>query len=56
MKVVNTAINTPPIFGAMKLMARQIMISTAEKKGVAWKQNVADLEQSEASFSKHAAA
>lgn len=45
--VVNAAINTPPIYGAMRLMARQIMISTAEKKGIRWKANVADLERSE---------
>ena len=44
---VNAAVGTPPIYNAMKVLARQIMISTAEKKGVAWKQNIADLERSE---------
>ncbi len=47
MRIVNAAISTPPVYGAMKLMARQIMISTAEKKGVNWKQTVSELERSE---------
>lgn len=53
MKLVTTAVNTPPIYAGMKLLARQIMINTAEKKGVNWKQNVADLERSEVGSTVH---
>lgn len=45
MRATNWMVNTPAIYGGMKLLARQIMIDTAEKKGVSWKATVAELER-----------
>lgn len=46
-RVVNAAINFKPLFSLMKLGARNTMKSTAEKSGVPWRGNVAELEKSE---------
>ncbi|GAX79902.1 hypothetical protein CEUSTIGMA_g7342.t1 [Chlamydomonas eustigma] len=43
-KVANWAINTPWIFGAMKVLAKDQMKSTAVKKGVDWDGHVAKLQ------------
>lgn len=42
--MVNAAIANPLLFGLMKLGARQQMQSAAEKKGIAWKRIVKDLQ------------
>eukprot|EP00890_Picochlorum_soloecismus_P004900 jgi/Picsp_1/5410/NSC_02769-R1_cmv 1a interacting protein 1 len=42
--LVNAAISNPFLFGLMKLGARQQMQSAAEKKGIAWKSVVKDLQ------------
>lgn len=46
-KFVNLLIKTPPIYSVMKHQARQVLIKTAEKNGIAWRKNYQDLEQSE---------
>ncbi|AFZ60437.1 class I SAM-dependent methyltransferase [Anabaena cylindrica FACHB-243] len=43
---VNLLINTKPIYSLMKQQARQVMIKTAEKNGVAWRKNYEKLEAS----------
>jgi len=43
--LVNAAISNPFLFGLMKLGARQQMQSAAEKKGIAWKNIVKDLQE-----------
>ena len=41
---VNLLIRTKPIYAVMKSQARRVMIKTAQKNNIAWKQNVRDLE------------
>jgi ubiquinone/menaquinone biosynthesis C-methylase UbiE len=41
---VNWLIKTKPLYALMKQQARKVLIKTAEKNGVAWRGNVADLE------------
>ncbi|MBW4521045.1 MAG: class I SAM-dependent methyltransferase [Scytolyngbya sp. HA4215-MV1] len=43
---VNLLIHTPPIYAVMKHQARQVLIKTAEKNGVPWRQRSEDLANS----------
>lgn len=43
---VNLLIKTKPIYGVMKGQARRVMIKTAEKKGVPWRETYQELEAS----------
>lgn len=43
---VNLLIQTKPIYALMKQQARQVLIKTAEKNGVPWRQQVEELEAS----------
>jgi ubiquinone/menaquinone biosynthesis C-methylase UbiE len=43
---VNLLIQTKPIYQVMKHQARQVLIRTAEKKGIPWRQNYQELEAS----------
>ena len=45
-RLVNLLIKTKPIYGLMKSQARQILIKTAEKNGILWRENYRALEQS----------
>ncbi|WP_404789181.1 class I SAM-dependent methyltransferase [Altericista sp. CCNU0014] len=45
-QVVNGLIKTKPIYGLMKQQARKVLIDTAEKNGIPWRQNVRDFEAS----------
>ncbi len=45
-RCVNGLIQTPPIYRVMKRQARQVLIRTAEKNGIPWKQTYEDLENS----------
>jgi ubiquinone/menaquinone biosynthesis C-methylase UbiE len=45
-RVVNVLIQTKPIYGLMKQQARQVLIETAEKNGIPWRQTVQDFESS----------
>ncbi|CAD7701305.1 unnamed protein product [Ostreobium quekettii] len=45
-RAVNLALHSP-LFGAMKVIAKGIMKSTAEKRGVPWRRRCKDLEASE---------
>jgi SAM-dependent methyltransferase len=45
-RVVNLLINTKPIYNVMKGQARQVLIKTAEKNGIPWRQNYEKLEKS----------
>ncbi|WP_036477770.1 class I SAM-dependent methyltransferase [Myxosarcina sp. GI1] len=47
-RLVNLAIRTKPIYSLMKHQARQVIIKTAEKNGISWRENYRELEQSEA--------
>ncbi|KXZ45183.1 hypothetical protein GPECTOR_57g473 [Gonium pectorale] len=44
-KVVNWAINTPPLYGAMKVLAKQAMKNSAESRGVRWDSHVREMEK-----------
>lgn len=46
-RLVNLLIQTKPIYGLMKGQARQVLIKTAEKNGIPWRENYQQLEQSE---------
>lgn len=46
-KFVNLLIQTKPIYQVMKHQARQVMIKTAEKRGVPWRTNYETLDQSD---------
>lgn len=46
-KVVNWLIQSKPLYALMKRQARQVMIKTAEKNGIPWRQSVADLAASD---------
>jgi len=39
-KFVNLLINTPPVYAVMKVLAKQAIMSGAEKRGVDWSNNV----------------
>ena len=43
-RFVNLLIKTKPIYNVMKAQARKVLIKTAEKNGVAWKEKVQQLE------------
>lgn len=45
-RVVNALIQTKPIYSLMKQQARQVLIKTAEKHGIPWRQTVQDFESS----------
>ncbi|HEY9734808.1 MAG TPA: class I SAM-dependent methyltransferase [Trichocoleus sp.] len=47
-RVVNLMIRTKPIYALMKRQARQVLIKTAEKNGIAWRQRYQELEASDA--------
>ncbi len=47
-RLVNLLIKTKPIYGVMKRQARQVLIKTAEKNGIPWRDNYQKLEQSSA--------
>ncbi|MDB9528921.1 class I SAM-dependent methyltransferase [Oscillatoria sp. CS-180] len=46
-KVVNQLIRTKPLYALMKHQARQVLIKTAEKNGIPWRQTCAELEASD---------
>ncbi len=46
-RLVNRAIQTPALYALMKRQARQVMIKTAEKNGVPWRQTCVDLDTPE---------
>lgn len=43
-KLVNLLIHTKPLYALMKTQARQLMIKTAEKNGIPWRETVAQLD------------
>lgn len=45
-RLVNVLIQTKPIYALMKQQARQVLIKTAEKNGVPWRQTVQEFEAS----------
>ncbi|MGB8702000.1 MAG: class I SAM-dependent methyltransferase [Thermosynechococcaceae cyanobacterium] len=45
-RFVNVLIQTKPIYGLMKQQARQVLIKTAEKNGIPWRQTVQAFEAS----------
>ena len=45
-RFVNLLIQTKPIYRLMKYQARQVIIKTAEKKGIPWRKNCQELEKS----------
>ena len=45
-RLVNLLIKTKPIYGIMQRQARKVLIKTAEKNGIAWRENYRDLERS----------
>jgi ubiquinone/menaquinone biosynthesis C-methylase UbiE len=47
-RLVNLLIKTKPIYGVMQHQARQVLIKTAEKNGIPWRDNYQKLEQSSA--------
>ncbi|ANV84601.1 methyltransferase type 11 [Picosynechococcus sp. PCC 7003] len=47
-RLVNRLIQTKPLYALMKQQARRVLIKTAEKNGVPWRQTVKELEQSPA--------
>ncbi len=42
-RIVNTLIKTKPIYALMKQQARQVLIKTAEKNGIPWRENTQSL-------------
>lgn len=46
-RLVNRAIQTPALYALMKRQARQVIIKTAEKNGVPWRQTCIDLDTPE---------
>jgi ubiquinone/menaquinone biosynthesis C-methylase UbiE len=42
-RIVNTLIKTKPIYALMKQQARQVLIKTAEKNGIPWRDNTQSL-------------
>lgn len=47
-RLVNLLIKTKPIYRVMKYQARQVLIKTAEKNNIPWRQNYQELENSSA--------
>lgn len=47
-RLVNLLIKTKPIYRLMQRQARQVIIKTAEKKGIPWRKNYQELENSSA--------
>ncbi|MEM7762163.1 MAG: class I SAM-dependent methyltransferase [Cyanobacteria bacterium P01_A01_bin.40] len=45
-RLINLLIRIKPIYGIMQTQARQILIKTAEKNGIPWRQNFQELEAS----------
>jgi ubiquinone/menaquinone biosynthesis C-methylase UbiE len=45
-RFVNLLIQTKPVYSLMKQQARQVLIKTAEKNGIPWRNNYQELEQS----------
>lgn len=45
-RFVNLLIRTKPLYTLMKFQARQVLIKTAEKKGILWRQTAQELERS----------
>ncbi len=45
-RCVNLLIHTKPLYAVMKQQARQVIVKTAEKHGISWRQNYKDLEAS----------
>ncbi len=43
-RLVNVLIQTRPLYGLMKQQARQVLIKTAEKNGIPWRQTVQEFE------------
>jgi SAM-dependent methyltransferase len=46
-RLVNVLINTKPLYALMKRQARQVLIKTAEKNGIPWRQQRAEWEASD---------
>ena len=46
-RIVNRAIQTPALYALMKRQARQVMIKTAEKNDIPWRQTCVDLDTPE---------
>lgn len=46
-RLVNLLIQTKPIYRLMKYQARQVLIKTAEKKGIPWRENAQQLDTPE---------
>ncbi|MGD1940868.1 MAG: class I SAM-dependent methyltransferase [Leptolyngbyaceae cyanobacterium] len=46
-KVVNRLIQTKPLYALMKQQARQVLIKTAEKNGIPWRQTCVEFESSD---------
>ncbi|GIL89469.1 hypothetical protein Vretimale_18892 [Volvox reticuliferus] len=44
-KVVNWAIDTPPLYNTLKVFAKQMLINSAESRGVPWGRHVAEMEK-----------
>ena len=42
-KVVNTLIGIKPIYSIMKVAAKQVLVDTANKNGIPWKETVRKL-------------
>ncbi|OKH16962.1 class I SAM-dependent methyltransferase [[Limnothrix rosea] IAM M-220] len=47
-RLVNLLIKTKPLYSLMKYQARQVLIKTAEKNGIPWRQTVKDFDQAQA--------
>ena len=45
-RLVNILIKTKPIYSIMQRSARKVLIETAEKNGIPWRENYQDLERS----------
>jgi len=50
-RFVNVLIQMKPLYGIMKQQARQVLIKTAEKKGIPWQKTVEELERSNLALS-----
>ena len=43
-RLVNTLIGIKPIYSVMKVAAKQVLVDTANKNGIPWKQTVKELQ------------
>ena len=43
-RVVNTLISIKPIYSIMKIAAKQVLVDTANKNGIPWKETVRELQ------------